>query len=123
MKDKFYQFLWRPRPPSLLSAEKEAEIRSKLKEYTKKYRKIVKASSLDASQSQQLARNSLQKEFDEIIKKWAAITASEKAKRDQIRGYDSDEEDLVEVSVEVVEDENIVEIGKSAKDVNVEEKA
>ena len=111
MKDKFYQFLWRPRPPSLLSAEKEDEIKSKLKEYTKKYRKIVKASSLDASQSRQLARKSLQKEFDEIIKKWADITKSEKAKRDQIRGYDSDEEDLVEDSVEVVEDENIIEIG------------
>jgi len=112
MKDKFYQFLWRPRPPSLLSAEQEAEIKSKLKEYTKKYRKIVKAGSLDASQSQQSARNALQKEFDVIVNKWTAIYASEKAKRNEIRGYDSDDEDLVEISVPVVE-EKIVEIGKN----------
>ena len=32
-ESKFYQFLWRPRPPSLLSKEKEKEIRKNLLEY------------------------------------------------------------------------------------------
>jgi translation initiation factor 3 subunit B len=34
---RFLQFLWRPRPPSLLSAEKEKEIRKKLPEYSARY--------------------------------------------------------------------------------------
>jgi translation initiation factor 3 subunit B len=35
--DKYYQFLWRPRPPSLLTAAQEKEIRRKLPEYSAKY--------------------------------------------------------------------------------------
>jgi len=36
-KDKYYQFLWRPRPPSLLTPAQEKEIRRKLPEYSAKY--------------------------------------------------------------------------------------
>ncbi|KAI3936147.1 hypothetical protein MKX01_021427 [Papaver californicum] len=36
-RDHFYQFLWRPRPPSFLTAEKEEEIAKNLKKYSKKY--------------------------------------------------------------------------------------
>jgi len=104
MKDKFYQFLWRPRPPSLLPPEKEEEIKSKLKDYTKKYRKIVKASALAATNSQQLARDVLQKEFDSLLRKWNAISAEEKSRRSQIRGQDSDEEDHVDIDVTEVEE-------------------
>ncbi len=37
MQDGFFQFLWRPRRPSLLSAETKDKIVSQLKTYTKKY--------------------------------------------------------------------------------------
>ncbi|KAJ0872921.1 putative transcription factor WD40-like family [Helianthus annuus] len=37
LKDHFFQFLWRPRPPSFLSPEKEEEIFKNLKKYSKKY--------------------------------------------------------------------------------------
>jgi hypothetical protein len=36
-RDKLFQFSWRPRPPSLLPAEKEAEIVKNLKAYAKRY--------------------------------------------------------------------------------------
>lgn len=36
-KERLFQFSWRPRLPSLLSAEKEAEIVKNLKAYSKKY--------------------------------------------------------------------------------------
>ena len=36
-KDQFYQFSWRPRAPSLLSKEAEADIARRLKEYSKRY--------------------------------------------------------------------------------------
>jgi len=35
--DRFYQFLWRPRPPSLLSAGEEASILKNLKQHAKKF--------------------------------------------------------------------------------------
>jgi len=35
--DRFYQFLWRPRPPTLLSAEEEAGILKNLKQYSKRF--------------------------------------------------------------------------------------
>ncbi|CAJ2643734.1 unnamed protein product [Trifolium pratense] len=37
LKDSLYQFLWRPRPASFLTAEKEEEIAKNLKRYSKKY--------------------------------------------------------------------------------------
>ncbi|KAJ1382255.1 Translation initiation factor, beta propellor-like domain [Sesbania bispinosa] len=37
LKDHFFQFLWRPRPPSFLTPEKEEEIAKNLKKYSKKY--------------------------------------------------------------------------------------
>ena len=33
--DRFKQFLWRPRPPTMLSKEEQKEIRKKLREYSK----------------------------------------------------------------------------------------
>ena len=33
--DRFKQFLWRPRPPTLLSKEEQAEIRKNLRNYSK----------------------------------------------------------------------------------------
>mmetsp|Transcript_27692 Transcript_27692/g.46371 ORF Transcript_27692/g.46371 Transcript_27692/m.46371 type:complete len:374 (+) Transcript_27692:69-1190(+) len=36
-RDRFFQFLWRPRIATLLSEEDEEEIKSKLKTYSKKY--------------------------------------------------------------------------------------
>lgn len=36
-RDRFYQFLWRPRPPSLLSKEELAAVKANLKKYAKAY--------------------------------------------------------------------------------------
>ena len=36
-KDQFFQFSWRPRAPSLLSKEAEADIARRLKEFSKRY--------------------------------------------------------------------------------------
>lgn len=35
--DKFKQFLWRPRPPTLLSREEQKQIRKNLREYSKDF--------------------------------------------------------------------------------------
>ena len=36
-KEEFYQFIWRPRPPSRLSKDQEEDILRNLKKYSKKY--------------------------------------------------------------------------------------
>ena len=36
-RERFYQFLWRPRAPSLLSHEAEADLLKRLKEFSKRY--------------------------------------------------------------------------------------
>ena len=36
-RERFYQFLWRPRAPSLLSREAEADLLKRLKEFSKRY--------------------------------------------------------------------------------------
>lgn len=39
MRDRFYQFSWRPRPPSLLSEADLKEIARSLRKYSEKYAK------------------------------------------------------------------------------------
>jgi translation initiation factor 3 subunit B len=39
-RDRFFQFLWRPRPPTLLSAEQEREVASNLKKYSRRYEEV-----------------------------------------------------------------------------------
>ena len=36
-RERFYQFLWRPRAPSLLTREAEADLLKRLKEFSKRY--------------------------------------------------------------------------------------
>ncbi len=39
MRDRFYQFSWRPRPPSLLTEAQLKEIARNLRRYSEKYAK------------------------------------------------------------------------------------
>ena len=39
LQDKFYLFLWRPRPPTLLSKDKVKELKKNLKEYASEFNK------------------------------------------------------------------------------------
>ena len=36
-KEKFFQFMWRPRPPSMLTKEQEEDILKNLRKYSRKY--------------------------------------------------------------------------------------
>jgi translation initiation factor 3 subunit B len=40
--EKFKQFLWRPRPPTLLSKEEQRQIRRNLREYSKEFDELDK---------------------------------------------------------------------------------
>lgn len=60
----FCQFLWRPRPPTLLSAEKIAEIKKNLKNYSNQFDLKDKAATNLVSRTLQEKRKKLVSEFE-----------------------------------------------------------
>merc|ERR1740138_807867 len=93
-KDKFYQFLWRPRPPSLLSEVKEKDIRKNLRNYSKKYEEedAKLKTMLDADLLRQ--RQEKHKAFEEFLRVKATEYADMRPRRIELRGgVESDDED------------------------------
>ncbi|KAG1362077.1 eukaryotic translation initiation factor 3 subunit B [Cocos nucifera] len=108
-KDHFYQFLWRPRPPSLLSAEKEEEIAKNLKKYSKKYEAEDQDVSLQLSEQDRKKRKMLQEEWDAWVGKWKQLHEEERELRVRLRdGEASDEEE--EYEAKEVEVEEVLEV-------------
>lgn len=75
-RDKLYQFSWRPRMPSLLPAEKEAEIAKNLKQYTKRYdeedEQLLQQADADVLQERQRALDEW-KAYCESRRNYAAL--------------------------------------------------
>ena len=122
-KDKFYQFLWRPRPPSLLTEAKEKEIRKNLRNYSKKYEEedAKLKTLLDADLLKK--RHEQHKAFEQFLKAKAAEYKALAAQRIALRGgTESDDEDAytlveeeereqLEMTEEVIDDGEEIEIG------------
>ena len=99
------QFLWRPRPLSFLTAEKEEEIAKNLKKYSKKYEAEDQDVSMLLSEQDREKRKMLKEEWARWIGEWKRLHEEEKLERQKLRdGEASDEEEEYE-----------------AKDVEVEE--
>ncbi|XP_010245655.1 PREDICTED: eukaryotic translation initiation factor 3 subunit B-like [Nelumbo nucifera] len=107
-RDHFCQFLWRPRPPSFLSAEKEEEIAKNLKKYSKKYEAEDQDVSLLLSEQDREKRRLLQEEWDRWVMQWKQYHEEEKSYRQILRdgeASDAEEEyEAKEVEVEEVLD-------------------
>eukprot|EP00741_Cyanophora_paradoxa_P015119 tig00020848_g14590.t1 len=104
MKDKFYQLLWRPRPPSLLSAEQEKLIRKNLHDYSKRY--AAEDEDVRKTQATDIAkfRDTLRDSWETYARQKAVELAEERELRRQIRGGAlSDDEGDYEI-VETVEE-------------------
>lgn len=112
LKDHFFQFLWRPRPPSFLSKEKEEEIAKNLKKYSKKYEAEDQDVSLLLSEQDREKRKKLKEEWEAWISKWKRLHEEEKMEREKLRdGEASDEEEEYEAKeVEVEEILNVEEV-------------
>ncbi|KAF5743376.1 hypothetical protein HS088_TW09G01444 [Tripterygium wilfordii] len=108
LKDHFFQFLWRPRPPSFLSPEKEEEIAKNLKKYSKKYEAEDQDVSMLLSEQDREKRRMLKDEWDKWVSEWKHLHEEEKLARQKLRdGEASDEEEEYEdkeVQVEEVLD-------------------
>jgi len=122
-KDKFYQLLWRPRPPSLLSEKQEKDIRKNLRDYSKQYevedaknKSMLDADLLKKRQDQHAA-------FEEFLRVKAAEYSEMRPRRIELRGgVESDDEDAytlveeeereqLEMTEEVIDDGEEIEIG------------
>jgi translation initiation factor 3 subunit B len=97
------QFLWRPRPPTLLTPEDEAEIAKNLRKYSRKY-EVEDAEAQTATSAQDLEnRRKLMEEW----RSWLTLWRQQLELRD---GEPSDtEEDYEAEEVEVEEIINIEE--------------
>lgn len=109
----FMQFLWRPRPPSLLTPEKEEEILKNLKKYSKKYEIDDAESTLAMSAADMENRRKVQDEWKAWVAEWKRLEDEEKDLRIELRdGEASDEEE--ECEAEEVEVEEIISIQEEA---------
>jgi len=114
-KTKFCQFIWRPRPPTLLSKEEEAEIEKNLKKYSESYKKEDELKKRELHDHKRAHKATLLDQFNAFVKQrhaeWVAQTDKRRAMRD---GYVSDDEenwDEVEKWVEVIIEEKHETIG------------
>eukprot|EP00310_Coccolithus_braarudii_P012456 CAMPEP_0183351492 /NCGR_PEP_ID=MMETSP0164_2-20130417/25201_1 /TAXON_ID=221442 /ORGANISM="Coccolithus pelagicus ssp braarudi, Strain PLY182g" /LENGTH=673 /DNA_ID=CAMNT_0025523685 /DNA_START=48 /DNA_END=2069 /DNA_ORIENTATION=+ len=92
-QDKFYQLLWRPRPPSLLTETKEKEVRRNLRDYSKKYEEddLKAKRSLQGDMLKQ--RKEKHEAFEAFLSETRALYAQQRAARVELRGgLESDNE-------------------------------
>lgn len=120
-RDHFYQFLWRPRPPSLLTHEKEEEIAKNLKKYTKKYEDEDHQIYQVIDEQEKQRRQKLQEEWEGWLKKWEQLHEEEKMARQSLRdGEDSEDEE--EYDVKEVEVEEVIAVNEEVLQYEEEER-
>jgi translation initiation factor 3 subunit B len=104
LKEKFYQFLWRPRPPSLLSEEKEKEIRKNLPQIEKNYTEQDKKQKQKQDREKKRERDTLRRAFLDFLEQRKRQLRDEKEARRALRGhYSDDDRDYEYVTREIEE--------------------
>lgn len=108
-KTKFCQFLWRPRPPTLISKEETARIETNIKQISEAYKKEDEIKKKQLHDDKRAHKEALSAQFRAFLHQRHDEWVAQAPKRRQMRGgYKSDdEEDWVEV--ERFEDEIIDE--------------
>ncbi|EMD40362.1 hypothetical protein CERSUDRAFT_45150 [Gelatoporia subvermispora B] len=115
--DRFKQFLWRPRPPSLLTKEQKRQVRRNLKEYSRQFEEEDAAEESNVSAELVALRKRLVDEWNAWRKRCKEEIADERKRRGKKADVDSDEqkeEEKEEIEVwidEVIEqiEEEVVE--------------
>ncbi|CAH2036264.1 unnamed protein product, partial [Thlaspi arvense] len=104
-------FAWRPRPPSLLSDEKEEEVAKNLKKYSHKYEEEDDDVSMSLSKQGKEKRRMMREEWEMWLNKWKMFDEEDQTQRENhLIGDDEEEEEysyetmeeLINVSEEVV---------------------
>ncbi len=103
--EKFCQFLWRPRPPTFLSAKQVKDIKKNLKKYSLEFDAIDKMKISEISKEILTKRKAKLSDFQSYREKRKADFIGSKEKRVNLRdGYDPDSEaQNLELEEEIVE--------------------
>lgn len=102
--------MWRPRPPSLLTPEKEEEIAKNLKKYSKKYEAEDQDVSLLLSEQDREKRKKQQEEWDRWVKEWKRLHEEEKVYRQKLRDGEASDDEEEEYEAKEVEVEEVLEV-------------
>lgn len=107
-KDKFYQLLWRPRPPTLLSAEKQKELKKSLRDYSLKYKMQDREEKRTAWQNFLKKREEERNAFYALKRERLEQREKEKEARARIRPpLPDDAFEELEEEVQELEDEEV----------------
>lgn len=122
MHDKFYQVVWRPRPPTLLTPAQVEDVKKNLKKYSKRYEEEDELLRLKQDDAFREIREELATEWHEYISIKLDEWVDTKADRMKLRGglepqYDSEDEtcyEMVEHEHEEILDvkEEVLEVAK-----------
>ncbi|KAG2244272.1 hypothetical protein Bca52824_093869 [Brassica carinata] len=109
LKEQVFQFSWRPRPPSLLSEEKEKEVKMNLRQYVERYEEEDEDVLDLLSRQEEEKRRVMGEEWEMWINKWKKLHEEEKLQRQNLLGEEEEEEycyetveELIDVCEEVV---------------------
>ena len=103
-QEKMYQFLWRPRPPSLLPEAKEKEIRKNLRDYAKQFEEIDAKLKMGMAGDLLKQRREKSAAFEEFLRAKAEEWAAQRQTRIDLRGgAESDNESAYTLVEEVDE--------------------
>jgi len=107
-RDRFFQFLWRPRMPVKLGEEREAEIQKNLKKYSKKFEAEDESLKSQADTEKLAERNKMEADWKAFVeRKQAEFAATEAqcAALVRLSGYVETDQD---VEIEEVEVEEVI---------------
>ncbi|KAF5336959.1 hypothetical protein D9611_003273 [Ephemerocybe angulata] len=107
LQDRFKQFIWRPRPPTLLTKEKQKQIRRNLKEYSRAFDEEDAAEESNVSAELIALRKRLVDEWNA----WRLLRKKEIGEKDESKKEGEEEKEEIEVWIdEVIEQsEEVVE--------------
>ncbi|KAI5648192.1 hypothetical protein M9H77_34197 [Catharanthus roseus] len=122
LKDHFFQFSWRPRPPSVLSVKKEEEIAKNLKKYSKKYEAEDQDVSLQLSEQEREKRKIVKEEWERWVNEWKRMQEEEKLERQMLRDGEASDEEEVEYEVKEVEVEELLNVSEEIISFELQER-
>mmetsp|Transcript_46089 Transcript_46089/g.110990 ORF Transcript_46089/g.110990 Transcript_46089/m.110990 type:complete len:611 (+) Transcript_46089:230-2062(+) len=103
-RDKFFQFIWRPRPPSLLTNKQEREIRKNLPEFSAKYLEEDRKAKELADTAHIREKDEKRAVFNQGEDKRKKLYMEWQQERREIRGCVTDDEDWYELVEETFEE-------------------
>lgn len=108
----FIQLLWRPRPPSFLTPEKEEEIAKNLKKYSKKYEAEIKDVSLQQSEQEHEKRRILKEDWEKWVNEWKLMHEEEKLESQNLRDREASDKEEEYEAKDIEVEEEVVEVNK-----------